>query len=166
MKPNIHSLVCSGSYGCHLLGAEPEDESASVGACGSVQFSAASQHEEAHLNRHVVTHHSLSRPPTMTSLSRTLCVHTDPSSGQLHLTSPCFLTYLFDTSFICTHTHTGRGCIVKESADEKHICYCWGDRLVFMSTAFICTCPPRLFILSSSHGEESHQLMFSFTVIG
>lgn len=47
-----------GSHGCHLFSTEPEDKSACVGACGSIQSSSETQHEETHLNRHVGTRRS------------------------------------------------------------------------------------------------------------
>lgn len=71
-----------------------------------------------------------------------------------------------------THTHkhmnihTGLSCGRRGRGERSHICYCSGDRLVFISMAFICTRPPRLSFFLPQNGEETHQLMFSFTVIG
>lgn len=143
-----------GSHGCHLFSTEPEDKSACVGACGSVQSSPETQHEETHLNRHVGTH--TARPPVLTSLSVRLSyakdarAHADRSPGQSDLLSP-LLIYLFDTTNVCTQTHThtctftlDEVALQKKRKRGKHICYCSRDRLVFISTAFICTRPPRL----------------------
>lgn len=86
-----------------------------------------------------------------------------------------FLIYLFDTPDICTHTQPCTLTLdeaalwrsqLKRKRGISHICYCWGDRLVFISTALHMHLPSSPFILSSSRGEETHQLMFSFTVIG
>lgn len=144
-------LCFSGSHGCHLFSTEPEDESASAGACGSFQSSPETQHEETHLNRHVDTHTHIARPPVLTSPSVGLIRKHRQSPGQSDLLSP-FLIYLFVTPNICTHTHPS--CTLDDAAlwrrqlkrkrGNSQICYCWGDRLVFISTAFICTCPLRL----------------------
>lgn len=166
-----------GSHGCHLFSTEPEDKSACVGACGSVQSSPETQHEETHLNRHVGTH--TARPPVLTSLSVRLSyakdarAHADRSPGQSDLLSP-LLIYLFDTTNVCTQTHTHtctftldevalqkkrkRGKVTYLLLLERQTC------IYFYS--FHMHSPSSPFILSSSRGEETHQLMFSFTVIG
>ena len=76
----------------------------------------------------------------------------------------------------CTHTHlnmhahTGPCCIVKRSAEEEEgkLAYLLllGRQPVFIFHSFHMHLPSSPFILSSSRGEETHQRMFSFTVIG
>ncbi len=173
-------LFLPGSHGCHLFGTEPEDKSAGVGARGSVQSSPETQHEETHLNRHVDTHHSLSSLDlilSQTLIGKNMRAHMCPdrSPGQSDLLSP-FLIYLFNTLDICTHTHThtythtGRGCIARKSAEEEKgkLTYLLllGRQTCIYFHSFHMHSPSSPFILSSSCGEETHQLMFSFTVIG
>lgn len=40
-----------GSHGCYIFCTESQDISASAGACGSLQFSSAKEHEKAHIHR-------------------------------------------------------------------------------------------------------------------
>lgn len=183
LKPRV--FVSSGSDGCHLFSSEPEDESASVGACGGIQFSPETQHEETHLNGHVDPCFS----PTSFDLTlsdsyankkkQKVRAHPQPQVlASQNYCLPGFLLkkkkiYLFETPEHLqshTHTHTGRGCVAEVSrrrTEEPRICYCWGDRLVFISTASHMHLPSSPFILSSFLcEEETHQLMFSFTVIG
>lgn len=68
------------------------------------------------------------------------------------------------------HAHTGRGCIVKTSAEEEEgkLTYLLllGRQTCIYFHSFHMHLPSSPFILSSLCGEETHQLMFSFTVIG
>lgn len=179
LKPRV--FVSSGSDGCHLFSSEPEDESASVGACGGIQFSPETQHEETHLNGHVDPCFS----PTSFDLTlsdsyankKKQKVRAHPQPQVLASQNYCLPGFLFKkknlfiwntgTSAI-THTHTQDEVALQKSAEEEpRICYCWGDRLVFISTASHMHLPSSPFILSSFLcEEETHQLMFSFTVIG
>lgn len=126
LKPRV--FVSSGSDGCHLFSSEPEDESASVGACGGIQFSPETQHEETHLNGHVDPCFS----PTSFDLTlsdsyankKKQKVRAHPQPQVLASQNYCLPGFLFKKKSIylkhrniCnhTHTHTGRGCIAEVS---------------------------------------------------
>lgn len=127
LKPRV--FVSSGSDGCHLFSSEPEDESASVGACGGIQFSPETQHEETHLNGHVDPCFS----PTSFDLTlsdsyankKKQKVRAHPQPQVLASQNYCLPGFLFKKKKsiylkhrnICnhTHTHTGRGCIAEVS---------------------------------------------------
>lgn len=173
-------LFCGfpGSHGCHLFSTEPEDKSAGVGARGSVQSSPETQHEETHLNRHVDTHRSPSSFDL--TLSRSLirkhrCARTHrPKYWPVRPTVSLFNLFIWHDrhmhAYTYMHTHTGRGCIVKKSAEEEEgkLTYLLllGRQTCIYFHSFHMHLPSSPFILSSSCGEETHQLMFSFTVIG
>lgn len=163
-----------GSHGCHLFSTEPEDKSASVGACGSFQSSPETQHEETHLNRHVDTHTHTTRPPVFTSPSVGLLHKHTPKSWPVRSTVSLFNLFIWHTQHMHSHLpymHTGRGCIVKKSAEEEKegkLTYLLllGRQTCIYFHSFHMHLPSSPFILSSSCEEEMHQLMFSFTVIG
>lgn len=162
-----------GSHGCHLFSTEPEDKSASVGACGSFQSSPETQHEETHLNRHVDTHTHRSPSSFDLTLSRTLIRKHRPKSWPVRSTVSLFKLFIWYTQHMHSHPpfmHTGRGCIVKKSAEKEEgkltNLLLLGRQTCIYFHSFHMHLPSSPFILSSSYEEETHQLMFSFTVIG
>lgn len=168
---SLDAVVSPGRHGRHLFSTEPEDKSACVGARGSIQSRSEAQHEETHLNRHVGQHAppALQFWPRSESDAHTQATPAKPKSWPVQPPVSHFKAiYLTHPTYAHTHTHihTGLSCSRRGRGERSHICYCSGDRLVFISMAFICTRPPRLSFFLPQNGEETHQLMFSFTVIG
>lgn len=173
----ICSFCFPGSHGCHLLSTEPENKSACAGARSSLQPSPETQYEETDLDRHVGKH--TAHPPSLTSLSVRLSyakkkkrkkavvhAHADQNHGQSHLLSH-LLTYLFDTPqhmHANKSAHTGRR-LKRKRRRVTYLLLLWRQPCVYFYS-FHMHSPSSPFILSSLWREETHQLMFSFTVIG
>lgn len=51
MNPYYVLFFFLGSHGCYIFCTEPQDISASAGACGSFQFSSATEYEKTHIHR-------------------------------------------------------------------------------------------------------------------
>lgn len=161
LKPRV--FVSSGSDGCHLFSSEPEDESASVGACGGIQFSPETQHEETHLNGHVDPCFS----PTSFDLTlsdsyankKKQKVRAHPQPQVLASQNYCLPGFLFKkkkknlfiwntgTSAI-THTHTQDEVALQKSAEDEQrnlVSVTAGETdLYLFPQLLICTYPPRL----------------------
>lgn len=91
-------------------------------------------------------------------------VHADRNPGQSHLLSP-LLIYLFDTP---RHMHANKSAHTGRQLKRRHLTYLlllWRQPCVYFYS-FHMHSPSSPFILSSLLREETHQLMFSFTVIG
>lgn len=130
----ICCICFPGSHGCHVFSTEPENKSACVGACSSLQSSPETQHEETHLHGHVGKR--TARPPSLTSLCQTVIrkkknkkrvVHAHRNPGQSHLLS-LLLTYLFDAPermHASKSAHTGRQLTSHKSVTALETALCF-----------------------------------------
>lgn len=160
-------LFLSGSDGCHLFSLESEDEPARAGTSGSIQFSPETQHEKTDLNRHVDTLLALQSSPTQTQQEQDLTL--TPTCWLVQTSPPLSLKVFISvhpTSQKHVHTDAASREVCRRRGGESHISVTAGETDCIYSTAHMHS-PSSPFIRSSSlSGEELHQLMFFFTVIG